>query len=201
MLPSPLPGWLRDRIAHVVASYKIGADLCEQRCLELAAKQQRRPDGHIGDEQGRLTDYRCDAKYCAGMATRLPQLLDDRLTAKERLEIVAELIALDNGTNQHSKEVPRDPRVFALWAWENPWKDTETLPPPVDGIAVVRTDERMQELGLTQREAEAWILVRGYQLEASQAAEIMGVSVNAVEFSVKQARRRMRASDEHERES
>jgi predicted DNA-binding protein (UPF0251 family) len=186
----------------VVAAYKGAAKLYEQRCRDLMAAKTRTTDGRLGDQCGSITDYRYDAKYCAGMATRLPALLDDRLTTKERDDIIHGLIALENGRDQHTKELPRDPRRLAEWAWDNSWKDDAiTLPLPEDGIRKPTLDERMEELHLTQREAEAWILVRGYGFEAEEAAEFMATSPVTVEILVRRAISRMKLRDALDRTS
>lgn len=200
MLPSPLPNWLRRRIVEVIAAYRATIRLCEERAEKLTA------DGRRGDEFGLVGDYRMDAKYCAGQATRAPLLLLECLTHEELTAIAKvlqaelpqdplkpdayerELRDLEYGPDAW-REVVVEPAKLAPWAWKRPFKVPPPIPEPEDALETLRTTDIMQTL--SQREAEAIILTKVCLLTAEKAAEVMRCSVDQVNMAVYRGKKRM----------
>lgn len=198
MLPSFLPDWLRVRIVEVVQAYRTTIELCEKRCNQLVES------GTYADECGTVDEYRMDAKYCAGAASRLPALIEDALTIEEVRALVVilkgqlepikpgeaarELHELEMGPEVW-REVATDPERLAPWAWRKPMKPPEPTPEPEQAIPDYRVTELLQPL--TQREAEALILCKVCLLTDERAGQIMGIRPDSVRKLVKQAKDRL----------
>lgn len=206
MLPCPLPIWLRQRIVELIAAYRATIRLCDDRVEALYA------EGRRGDDFGSLSDYNMDAKYCAGMATRTPMLLLESLTPDELRAVVRILKAdlpseplkpdayeremrdLEYGPEAW-REIPTDPETLAPRAWKRPMRVPPPIPDPPDAIGDLRTADLFQRLA--QREAEALILTKVCLLPAKKAAELMGVSVRAVNKAVLEGKARLRKDPEY----
>lgn len=180
MQPSPIPQWVRVRLTDFLDGYRKAAGLCEDRCTDLAVVGIRNEDGDLYDEVGTIDEYRLDAKYCAGQASRLKLTMEGRATPEEH-------------ETESWREVPYDPRRIARWAWQNPWKRVAPLPRPKDAMRTLRLHEMLQEF--TQREAEALILVEGLRLPYRKAAKIMGCSEKTLDALLCTARHRFGSND------
>lgn len=150
----------RRHAAELRAAYALTAKLCEARCAQLAQSGRRNADGRLCDDYGTIDEYRMDAKYCAGSATR----------------------------DTPHQEAPTDPRSLARWAWENPWREMVALPPPRDALLLMRPHEMLEKF--TQRQAEALILVEGLRMKHKDAARVMGCRVERIREYLLDARRK-----------
>jgi hypothetical protein len=148
VLPSQFPQWVIDNMIELMQGYKDTLPLIEERCRLIAESGKDR------DDIGTLTEWRGDAKYCAGMASRLAQVEEGPW-----------------------RETPFDPRQLAAWAWQ-PIGDGYPAMEPMDAIRALTMHDLMDKFSV--REAEALILCEGLGMTPKQAAQVMRCDARTV---------------------
>lgn len=158
VLPSQFPQWVIDNMQELMQGYKDTLPLIEERYRQIEES------GAKGDDFGTLAEWQSEAKYCAGMASRLEQSEEGPW-----------------------REKPTDPRELAWWAWF-PMADGHPDMDPMDAIRTLTLHDLMDKFSTT--EAEALILCEGLGMTPKQAAQVMQCSPEKVKRALWQARQK-----------
>lgn len=178
MIPrTPLPEWLIDAnlttLQEAIQGYHDALPLLETRCQAVAETDRLNERGIPCDDFGSLTEYRLDAKYCAGQVVRLIRAFQEMLPRAE-------------WDGHRYSQITANPRELAPWAWLNPWKgQTPPMPETVNEL-----DWKEFFLRFTERERRALIYTIGGKMPLRQAAEKMGITVRTLRTILLRARHR-----------
>lgn len=174
---TPLPEWLIDNnlttLRAAIEGYQDTLPKLAARCQSLAETDRVNERGIPCDDYGSLTEYRLDAKYCAGQVVRLIRAFRDMTP---RAEWDGHRLSL----------IPTNPRQLAPWAWLNPWKGgISPIPETVNEL-----DWREFFLRFTERERRALVYTVGCKMTLRQAAAKMGITVRTLRTILLRARHR-----------
>ncbi len=171
--PHPFPQWIIDSMPTMIEGYIASIPLLEARCQHIAYGDHFDADGMPCDGTGTLTEYRLDAKYCAGALGRL-------------LVVYRDMVPLNAWKDTPFANMPTNPRQIAPWAWDNPWKDR------IKGATELIGDMQWSEfyLRFTERERRALVYTIGCKMTHQQAAAKMGITVKTLRNTLLQSRKR-----------
>ena len=177
-----MPLWLRLQAGDMVKGYQVTIKLCEKRWQYLKRRKKRNIDGKPADKFGVIDDYRMDAKYCAGQATRLKDSLQGRLPPEEQ----------EKGPWQ---EIPWDPRRMVHWAFQPLYEDAPQKPdlevvPPKQ----LRLHEALAEF--SPRERQVLIYCIGACWYPEDAAKKLDLPVHVVKHILRKAKSKFRSGSE-----
>ena len=177
MIPrTPLPEWLIDKnltmLQEAIQGYQDALPLLAARCQSIAETDQVNERGIPCDDHGSLTEYRLDAKYCAGQVVRLIRAFRD-MTPRAEWE------------GHRFSLIPTNPRQLAPWAWLNPWKGGAMPEGTLNTL-----DWKDFFLRFTERERRALVYTIGCGMRHAEAARKMGISVKRLRNILFDARKK-----------